>query len=195
MPWFTYSVCWCRSAAAQATAVVWCRLCRDEQQVIVWQDVAPSKLRPEMSGMEESWCLSTSWHFRTCFPSCFPPFALSVVPSFVSEQGCDPVWRDGLLGFLWSIFWKITAQAAFEETSSHHIDPCLYFFCPPPHPTPPSTACLSLALLNPVLPVSGAFSHIIFSPSLCHHVLPFVQFLSPSIYQHACISTGSYVSL
>lgn len=89
-------------------------------------------------------------YFRSFLPSCFPPFALSAVPSFVSERGCDPVWRDGLLGFSLSISWKITAQATFEEVSSHPIDPCFH------HP-PPSTpfgsffspfVCLSVRLYH-----------------------------------------------
>lgn len=49
-------------------------------------------------------CACALCYFWPLFPSLRFPYS-------VSERGCDPVWRNSLLGFLLSICWKITAQA------------------------------------------------------------------------------------
>lgn len=86
---------------------------------------------------------------------------LSVVPSFVSERGCDPVWRNSLLGFSLSICWKITAQATFEEVSSHPTDPCF-------HPFIPTSTPISFCPLSHLLSV-----HVLLSVCLYHFKAPF----------------------
>lgn len=145
-------VCVYVCVAAEVPAVTWCRVCLDAR----W---AASHCVTRLQGDlglrcqgRRSVCVYVCvlCYFRSFFPSCFPPFALSAVPSFVSERGCDPVLRDGLLGFSLSISWKITAQATFEEVCSHPIDPCLHL-----------SASTSLALLAPPPPVSVCVSAFI----------------------------------
>lgn len=115
----------CVFGAAEAPAVFFCcAVCRDARWAAshrvtrLWRDL----------GLRCQGWRSVRYSFTSHVPPCFSPFALSAIPSFVSEQGCDPVRGNGLLGCLLSVSWKITAQAVFEEVSSHPIDPCHYFF-------------------------------------------------------------------
>lgn len=162
--------------AAEVPAVTWCRVCLDAR----W---AASHCVTRLQGDlglrcqgRRSVCVYVCvlCYFRSFFPSCFPPFALSAVPSFVSERGCDPVLRDGLLGFSLSISWKITAQATFEEVCSHPIDPCLHLSASTSlallaPPTPCVCLCLCLYTLNSL-------------PTATSSLLPFCHPLTSSVY-------------
>lgn len=131
---------------------------------------------------------------------------LSVVPSFVSERGCDPVWRNGLLGFSLSICWKITAQATFEEVSSHPPDPgFLHSHLHPPHlfalfPTFClfMSFCLSVFITLKLLSTVNRtlFRHVaILSTCLSACSLPLYPSISMLKYQQAriCHSRGPLI--